>query len=90
MITLFLAIPFVLISDALLIERPQFFQCRDDDDFLADALGTRLHLFGDSSSSDNDADDDGDSGNQQGRGSYYDAYMRRAAQDLKLNAEDSD
>lgn len=74
---------YFLISDRFQIEQPQSYHCRDDD-FLADAMGTRLHLFGESSSE----EEEDDSSNHEGRGSYYSAYMRRATQDLQ--ADDSD
>ena len=75
---------YFLISDGFQIEQPQSYHCRDDD-FLADAMGTRLRLFGESSSEEDEEDDSGD---HEGRGSYYSAYMQRATQDLQ--ADDSD
>ena len=82
-VLLLIVIPAVyfLLSDGFQIEQPQSYHCRDDD-FLADAMGTRLHLFGESSSEEDDC------GDHEGRGSYYSAYMRRATQDLQ--ADDSD
>ena len=78
--------------------------CNTDEMFLADTLGTRLHLFGESSDEVEDSDDDSDAGRREARwfedegdddgvrGSSYEAFMRRVKRDLAQddNGGDSD